>query len=142
MIFHRIEIKAPPEVVFAHYQNVPTWPLWDSETSAVALANLHVGTEGWLKPRQGPKAAIRVAQCEPNHSFTIESQLPLCRMQFGHELHTSNTNADCTTATHWVRFSGPLAFVFRRLIGRSIDKTLPATLAGLKRASEQALLAL
>ncbi len=133
-IIHKVEIDAPAEVIFALYADVEAWPIWDSETTAVELPGLHHDAEGWLKPRNGPKARIRVADVVPNRSFTIEGKLPFCRMQFGHELHG---NAARTTATHWVKFVGPLGFVFRRLIGREIDRTLPHTLEGLKRASEQ-----
>lgn len=132
-IVHRIEIEAPAEVVFALYTEVEGWPSWDSETTAVDLPGLKHGAEGWLKPRNGPRARIRVVDVVPNRSFTVEGNLPLCRMQFGHELQAHATR---TTATHWVTFRGPLAFVFRRLIGTGIDRSLPSTLEGLKRASE------
>ncbi|MNE89313.1 hypothetical protein D3C80_1867140 [compost metagenome] len=49
--------------------------------------------------------------CE--RSFTIESRPPLCRMQFGHELEGDENR---TTITHWVHFTGPLAFLFRQLL--------------------------
>lgn len=132
-IVHQIEIDAPAEVVFALYEDVEAWPTWDSETTEVKLPGLKRDAQGWLKPRNGPKASIRVVDVIADRSFTIEGKLPFCRMQFGHELQAKATR---TTATHWVRFVGPLAFVFRRLIGTGIDRTLPHTLEGLKRASE------
>jgi len=136
-IAHRIEIKASREAVFALYANISSWCDWDTEVQAVHLSEgLRVGSHGWLKPRQGPKAKIRVTEVVPNVSFTVEGMLPLCRMEFGHELLSQ---ADCTVAAHSVRFVGPLAFLFRRLIGRGIDSTLPDTLAGLKRASERSI---
>lgn len=133
-IVHRIEIAAPADRVFLLYQDIAAWPVWDAETVAVSLPGLFRGASGWLQPRQGPRAKIRVADVVPGRSFTVEGRLPLCRMHFGHELEARD---DCTIAVHWVRFTGPLAFLFRRLIGRGIDKTLPDTLAGLKRVSEE-----
>ncbi len=133
-IAHSIKIDVPKDRVFALYADVGSWPRWDRETVDVQLPALRTGAVGWLKPREGPKAKIRVADVVPDRSFTVEAMLPLCRMQFGHEL---DEEAGHTTATHWVRFDGPLAFLFRHLVGRGIDRTLPATLAGLKRASEQ-----
>ncbi|MBN9886238.1 SRPBCC family protein [Salipiger abyssi] len=133
-IAHTIEIDAPATNVFALYANPELWPIWDSETKAVGLPELRRGAAGWLEPREGPRAKIRVTEVLPNRSFTIEGQLPLCRMTFGHEL---TGNGQRTSATHWVAFSGPLAFLFRRLIGAGIDRTLPNTLAGLKRVSEE-----
>ncbi|WP_199638812.1 SRPBCC family protein [Serratia sp. PAMC26656] len=132
-VVYSIEINAHASKIFALYTNIHSWPIWDSEVSAVHLPGLHLGVSGWLKPRQGPKSNIHVAEVVPNRSFTIESRLPLCRMQFGHELEGDENR---TTVTHWVRFTGPLAFLFRQLIGKGIAQTLPKTLAGLKRASE------
>lgn len=131
---HSIRIAAPAEVVFALYADVARWPNWDSEVRAVDLPGLVPGAVGYLKPRSGPKARIRVTEVTPNRSFTVESALPLFWMQFGHTLSEAG---GLTTATHSLRFSGPLAFLFRRLIGAGIHRTLPATLQGLKAAAER-----
>lgn len=133
-IIHKIDIDASKEAVFALYEDVKSWSLWDSETEAVHLAEgLRPGAEGWLKPRKGPKARIVVSEVVQGRSFTVLGLLPFCQMHFGHELESKGTR---TTVTHWVRFTGPLAFLFRLMIGSGIDATLPNTLIGLKRASE------
>lgn len=132
-ISHSIRIVAPRDKVFALYADPASWPVWDSETVAVHLPSLGEGASGWLKPRQGPKAKIKVTEVTQDRSFTVESALPFCRIQFGHELAGEGSG---THVTHWVRFTGPLAPLFRRLIGNGIDRSLPDTLAGLKRASE------
>ena len=134
MISHSILINASREVVFGLYQDVASWPKWDEETTAVRLQQgLRPGAVGWLKPRQGPRARIRVRDVMPLESFTVEGQLPWCRMIFGHDLKSVSGQ---TNVTHWVAFEGPLAFLFRKLIGAGIDSSLPRTLQGLKRASE------
>jgi hypothetical protein len=133
-IRHGIDIAAPVGTVFALYAEPRRWPEWDSETVAVELSALLPGEAGWLTPRKGPRARVRVSEVVPDRSFTVEAALPLCRMRFGHEL---DARQGWTRATHWVDFTGLLAFVFRRLVGRGIDATLPATLAGLKAAAER-----
>jgi hypothetical protein len=134
-IVHKIKIHTSAAAVFSIYKNITSWPQWDTEVQAVSLSNdLEVGSHGWLKPRNGPKAAIRVIKVVQGISFTIEGQLPLCRMEFDHVLQEDEQG---TIAIHSVHFRGPLAFFFRRVIGKQIDTTLPDTLAGLKRASEQ-----
>lgn len=132
---HKIHVAASAASVFSRYRDVGTWPSWDPETLAVDLPGLTVGATGWLKPRQGPRARIAIAEVTEDRSFTVEGRLPLCRMVFGHELYETGTG---TLVTHSVGFSGPLAFLFRRLVGRGIDRTLPRTLAGLKAATENA----
>ena len=124
----------PRAAVFALYEDVTSWPRWDSEIEAVHLPEgLNPGAVGWLKPRKGPKAQIEISEVVPGKSFTVLGRLPLCQMRFGHELESKG---DTTTVTHWVRFIGPLAFLFRLVIGSGIDATLPDTLIGLKRAGE------
>ena len=68
-------------------------------------------------------------------SFTVESKLPLCVMRFEHELSATSTG---TKAIHRITFSGLFSPIFSRLIGGSIRKGLPQTMAGLKQAAEQA----
>jgi hypothetical protein len=68
-----------------------------------------------------------------SHGFAVESRMPACRMVFDHALEAAGT---ATQVTHAVRFEGPLAPLFRLLIGRAISAGLPATLAGLKRHVE------
>lgn len=133
-ITRQIEIDAPREAVFALYADVASWPLWDKEVEAVHLPDgLRTGSTGWLKAPKGPRANIRVSEVVPGTSFTMEGLLPFCKMRFGHELQDLSGR---TTAKHWVVFTGALAFLFRRVIGKGIAATLPDTLLGLKRASE------
>ena len=130
---HEMHVDAAPSAVFSRYRDVSNWPAWDPETLAADLPGLEVGATGWLKPRQGPRAKVAIVEVTEGRSFTVEGRLPLCRMHFGHELRETATG---TLVTHSVGFSGPLAFVFQRLVGRELDRTLPLTLAGLKAASE------
>ena len=129
-------INATPERVFQSYADVATWPVWDSEVKSVYLPDgLNEGSIGWLKPRSGPKASISIVHVAVDKAFTVESRLPLCTMTFGHELAQERLG---TSATHWAAFVGPLAPLFRRLIGNQIKKTLPTTLRGLKMTCEHA----
>ncbi|OYQ37479.1 hypothetical protein CHU93_00510 [Sandarakinorhabdus cyanobacteriorum] len=134
MIEHSVDIQAAPYRVFSLYSDIGAWRRWDSEVSDVALPDgLKPGSKGWLKPRAGPKAKIKVTSVEHGVSFLVESRLLLCRMLFDHRLMAI---ASGTRATHTVRFEGFLAPLFRVLIGRAVDATLPDTLAGLKRHAE------
>ena len=130
-----ISIAATPTQIFAHYADATAWALWDPEVRAVSLPDgLRTGSSGWLKPRKGPRAKITVGAVDAPHHFTVTSRLPLCQMAFGHDLRDDGRQ---TAVTHSISFSGPLAALFRNLVGRGIAAGLPATLAGLKRACEQ-----
>ncbi|MFC5610347.1 SRPBCC family protein [Variovorax soli] len=130
----RIDIKAPTEVVFALYSDVDRWASWDPDVKSSSIHGAFAtGSIGRLKPTKGPEAKIVFSEVIPLKSFTVQSKLPLCMMQFEHELATT---AMGTTALHRVSFSGFLAPIFGRLIGKQIRKGLPKTMAGLKRAAE------
>ena len=129
-----IEINTEPERVFGLYQEAAHWVDWDPEVTAASLPDgLKLGAKGWLKPKSGPKAKIKIVEVTQGKSFSVQTRLPLCRMCFGHSLSSSNGS---TVATHWLEFKGPLSFLFRYLVGRSIKASLPNTMRGLKRASE------
>lgn len=131
-----IDIQAPPQTVFALYAEVARWSAWDPDVRSSSIGGAFAsGATGKLKPSNGPESSISFTEVVPDKSFTVESTLPLCRMRFEHELSATTSG---TRALHRVTFFGALAPLFGRLIGRQIRKGLPGTMAGLKRAAEQA----
>lgn len=134
MIVHEILIQAAPEVVFSLYDTPSDWPTWDEEVLAVSLpSGLTLNARGWLQPKSGPKAVIKVTAIHRPQQFIVESQLPGCRMGFDHRLEATTLG---TRVTHGVYFTGPTSFLFKKLIGPSLNRGLPRTLEGLKRAAE------
>jgi hypothetical protein len=129
-----VAIKAPIAKVFAMYADVASWKIWDPDVRSSTIEGPFVsGALGTLEPTKGPKAKIVFKKVVPNSSFTVENKLPLCVMRFEHELSEVNGQ---TLTVHRVIFDGLLSPVFGRLIGRQIQKGLPHTLEGLKRAVE------
>ncbi len=134
MIAHEIMIQANPETVFALYENIENWPVWDEEVVEVSLpGGLRENAQGWLQPRSGPRTKIQVVSVARPFQFSVESQLPGCKMGFDHRIETT---AQGTRVTHGVYFTGATSFVFARLIGPSLNRGLPLTLQGLKREAE------
>ena len=131
-----IEIQAPAETVFALYADVSSWSSWDPDVRSSSIEGAFTsGATGRLKPSSGPEARISFTEIVIDKSFTVESKLPLCVMRFEHELSATSTG---TKAIHRITFSGLFSPIFSRLIGGSIRKGLPQTMAGLKQAAEQA----
>lgn len=129
-----ITINAPKEAVFAAYANVSGWPDWDPDVISAQLDGpFEAGISGKLKPKQGPESKITLINVNPDKSFTVECRLPLCRMHFEHEL---NPQGDSTEVTNKILFSGLLAPIFGRIIGKEIKDTLPGSLQGLKKHLE------
>ena len=131
----QIVIAAPPEKVFALYENVTAWSSWDPDVKTSSIeGSFSSGASGSIKPSSGPKARIKFTEIMPNRSFTVETKLPLCIMRFEHELTLLPSG---TNAKHRVTFQGLLSPFFGRVIGSQIRKGLPITLQGLKHAAEK-----
>ena len=129
-----ISISATPTNVFSVYTQVSEWPKWDLETEASALdGEFKVGSEGKIKPKGAPVSKIKLTEVTENESFTVECNLPFCKMHFVHLLQADGDN---TKVINRLNFSGFLAPLFSRLLGKSISKTIPQSLAGLKRYIE------
>jgi hypothetical protein len=134
MIAHEVIVHADPETIFSLYENIESWPQWDEEVAAVSLPDgLRENAQGWLQPRSGPRAKIQVASVTSPLQFSVESQLPGCKMVFDHRIEVIDTG---TRVTHGVYFKGATSFVFAKLIGPSLNRGLPLTLQGLKREAE------
>ncbi len=134
MFSRSINIQASAERIYRHYADLSSWAQWDPAVRTVSLpGGLAAGSSGWLQAAGGPRTNIRVQEASAARSFTVESKLPGCRMLFGHTLQAGPQGVQ---ATHSLSFAGPMAFLFRRLLGAKIAATLPAALQGLKRMSE------
>ena len=133
-IEERIDIQAPPEAIFAVYQDVARWNTWDPDTKSSSLNGpFEVGTKGRLAPTKGQEIGIELTSVVPGRSFTCVGGVPLFRMVFDHELIPSGK---ATTVVHRITFSGALSFVLGRIVGAQVRKGLPLTLASLKRLVE------
>jgi hypothetical protein len=131
----RILINAPVEKLFSLYADVSGWSSWDPDVKSSSIDGpFSSGATGTLQPSSGPKTKITFTEVLQNRLFTVESKLPLCTIRFEHELSAVGNQ---TQALHRVSFIGFLSPLFGRLIGSQIQKGLPSTLEGLKRAAEQ-----
>lgn len=129
-------INAPAATVFALYANVGGWPSWDPDLKAASLNGAFAsGAVGEVKPHSGPKSELKFVEVVQGKSVRMACKLPLGVMHFDYELQADGSK---TIATHRTTFSGLLAPIWSRLIGSGMKKTLPAALAGLKRAAEVA----
>jgi len=133
---HSILVQAPAERVFRIYQDVSAWHTWDPDTKRASLEGpFAVGARGSLTPTKGNTVPMLVTKVEPNSCFTVESEIPLFRMVFDHELVPQGS---ALKVIHRVTFSGPLTFLLGRMLVRQLNRGLPATLASLKRLAESA----
>ncbi len=129
-----VMIAASPAQVFAVLAAVANWADWDPEVEAASLeGSFSLGAVGKIKPKGAPESKITIVELSENKSVTVECKLPLCKMQFVHQIEQEG---DQVKVVHTVVFAGMLAWLFGRLIGKPISKTLPQSLAALKQHVE------
>lgn len=129
-----IEINADAATVFDVLTNVSEWSVWDPETESASLdGDFVVGATGTIKPKGAPNTKIKLTEVTENESFTVECSLPLSKMHF---IHTLSPTSNGVSFKHSLEFSGLLAPIFARLMGKSISKTLPGSVQGLKNHIE------
>lgn len=129
-----ISIHSNPSEIYSVYENVSDWPTWDPETESASLdGEFIVGATGKIKPKGAPESIIKLIEVTRNHSFSVECNLPLCKMKFVHELNKTDKT---TEVINKIIFTGILAPIFGRLIGKGINKSVTHSLTGLKKHIE------
>ncbi|EMJ64612.1 hypothetical protein [Leptospira sp. P2653] len=88
-----------------------------------------------LNPKGGPKTQFRLTEVRENEFFSDLTRLPLCKLEFGHELIPVSSG---TRFIHIVTFKGPLPFLFSRIIGNKIRKELPTAMKNLAKLAATA----
>lgn len=129
-----VDVAAPPAAVWAKYTDVANWPTWDSGLVEASLdGQFDTGGTGRMKTPKGPAARFTLTAVEPDRSFTEETRFPGVRMILEHEIAATDTGC---RVTHRARLTGPLAFLWQRILGPRIERALPGAVAGVARAAE------
>jgi hypothetical protein len=87
-----------------------------------------------MKPKGGPKTKFTVTPVDLHRGFSDRSHLPLTHLDFNHDLEPMSDGV--VKVTHTVTFSGPLAFLFSRIIGKNIKAGLPGAVQRLATLAE------
>jgi hypothetical protein len=130
-VAYTIETKLSAEKIWSLWADVENWKEWDD---SVEYSNIHGkfenGTLGIIKNLKGPKSVFKLVNCVPNKSFTTRAKLPLCTMDFVHELIEED---HVLKIRHGIKIFGPLAFIFKNAVGKNAAKDLPKAVEKLGR---------
>ena len=131
----RITSTAPASAFFQRWADVDTWPDWNLDTEWVRLDGPFAeGATGTLKPKGGPKVAFTVSRLDGSR-FTDVSRLFGARLTFE---HTVSAAAGGTTVEVSVALTGPLAALWRAILGKGIRASVQPDLERLARVAEEA----
>ncbi|TSD97290.1 hypothetical protein FOS14_15010 [Skermania sp. ID1734] len=131
----QITSTAPAAAFFEKWADMATWPEWNSDTEWVRLDGpFESGATGRLKPKGAPAVKFTVAQLVPGERFVDVSRLILADLTFDHRVTSVPEGVEITVK---VRITGPLGWLWKRLMGAGIAATLGADLQNLAAAAER-----
>jgi hypothetical protein len=115
---------APAAIWERAYRDADAWPRWNAELKSARLDRpLALGAEARIVFRTGLRLRFRVVEFDDGRLFTDEARLPGARMGHRHELEPTATG---TRLTNTIYITGPLAPIWRRVLGPAAARTLPA----------------
>jgi len=120
-----LEADVSPAAVWERaYANAEAWPHWNAEIKRATLNGpLALGAEARIVFGTGLRLRFRVVEFEPGRLFTDESRLPGARM--GHRHLVEPTADGGSRLTNTIYIEGPLAPLWRRIMGPAAARTLP-----------------
>jgi hypothetical protein len=121
---HTAESSADPHAVWLRYVDVEHWCDWSRHGVEWSRIDgpFEVGTKGRSKPPGSLAFAFRLVAVEPDESFASEVRMPGGRLRFE---HVTEPREPGSRITHRVALDGPLAFLYVRMVRKSIERGLP-----------------
>jgi hypothetical protein len=126
-----LEAQASPASVWEKaYADAVAWPLWNQELKSATLDGpLALGATARIVFKTGLRLRFRVVEFEEGRLFTDESRLPGARM--GHRHLVEPTADGGSRLTNTIYIEGPLAPLWRWVMGPRAVKALPGAQRGI-----------
>jgi hypothetical protein len=116
--------SSPADVWEKAYADAAAWPLWNDELKSAKLDGpLRLGVTAKIVFKTGLRLRFRVVEFEDGRLFTDESRLPGARM--GHRHLVEPTADGGSGLTNTIYIEGPLAWLWRRVLGPRASESLP-----------------
>ncbi len=126
---------ATPEAIFKLWADVNHWADYDPGIEWAKLTDsFAVGGHYTLKPKGGPKVKATIVVVEPPKHFVDISHLLGAKLKFDHRL---TQQADMNTVTVIMTISGPLSWVWAKLLGKNQQADLEQSTANLIAKAEK-----
>ena len=114
---------SPADVWMKAYADATVWPRWNDELKSAQLDGpLQLGAVAKIVFKTGLRLRFRVVEFEEGRLFTDEARLPGARM--GHR-HLVEPDGEGSRLTNTIYIEGPLAPLWRRIMGPRAAKSLP-----------------
>jgi hypothetical protein len=119
-----LEVEVPTTAAWeSAYADAAAWPKWNAEIKRAGLDGpLALGARAKIVFRTGLRLRFEVVEFEQGRLFTDESRLPGARMGHRHLVEATETGSRLTNTIY---IEGPLAPLWRRILGPAAARTLP-----------------
>lgn len=120
-----LEARVAPEDVWSQaYADAAAWPRWNAAIRSAKLDGpLGLGARARIVFGTGLRLRFRVVEYEDGRFFTDEARLPGARMGHRHLVEPLGDGGCRLTNTIYVE--GPLAWLWRHILGPAAARTLP-----------------
>lgn len=114
---------SPASVWQKAYADPGAWPAWNAEIKRAQLDGpLAEGSVAKIAFRTGLRLRFRVVEFEDGRLFTDEARLPGARMGHRHLVEPVEAGSRLTNTIY---IDGPLALLWRRIMGPAAARALP-----------------
>lgn len=110
--------------VWGVWTDINNWHTWQNDIEFAKLDSpFTAGSIFKFKPKGGPTLNLEVVELENAKVFTDLTRFPLAKMYDRHEVIEHPDGVELKTT---ISISGPLAFLWRKIVAENIVKGLPA----------------
>ena len=132
----KVKTTATADAVWKIWSKPESWTDWDDGLEWVKFDGpLVAGSKGKMKPKGAGPVEFFTLEVSPGRGFSDRTLLPLAKMDFIHRYTPLPEGGG--HISHRVEISGPLSFLFGRVIGKNIQKGLPEAMRKLASLAER-----
>jgi uncharacterized membrane protein len=124
----------PADQFYSHWINLPGHSQWSSNVVSMRVDGpVRLGARGVTVPKKGPKARFVVSDLIDGRIYEDTTSLPGAKLVFRHEAHEESGT---TRIVAYATVSGPLAFLWTRIVGPNIRADIQGDLDRLVKIVE------
>jgi uncharacterized membrane protein len=132
---HEVTTTATREQVWALWSDLASWPSWDVTLDSVKPRGEFASQQfAELKPKGAKVLVLELLDVDEPNGFVDIQLLPKAKMRTEHKLRDAEGGGLIVSQS--VTFDGPLARVFRFVIGRGIKRDMPVAMRRLVERAE------
>lgn len=133
-----LDAEVAPAAVWANaYASADAWVRWNDELRRATLDGpLRQGAEAKIVFRTGLRLRFRVVEFEDGRLFTDEASLPGARLGHRHLVEPATGGSHLTNTIY---IDGPLAALWRRILGPAAARTLPGAQRAIVKLGAEAV---